>query len=567
MMASRISRPRSSAHASIFATLVASGALALACGTAAAPELGEAKQALACTTDETCTPSATPICAAGTCVADTCGNGKTYAAAEQCDDGANNDGDGCSATCQVEPGYTCVGQPSVCTIKCGDGVLAANEQCDDGNLADGDGCSASCKVEAGFSCSNPKLSVFYTRTTNTECYAVPNFETVNNTPPAGIPAARAVPGLSVWGSYRSRHVAGAGNFADVPTAWRSPTVMEWDPGNGIKTRMFGGFTNPGQTSRKIAANVAQGVSFDFGLGVASSIRATVPDTACGNNDDAPITYRIDSMSMCTPICVTPTLPASGTCVACNGDLGDANATAACGTVAHPFCPATGSCGKCTSNAECVGHAGGPVCNTTSGACGTACEVDADCADPKKWCNNPTAAPGGGTCAVKTANSDPLPAAAPINGTCTPAVGTRVCASGACDTDNKCGLLDGKACSGASAQDDCRTKCTSGVCGECASSTDCPAANPVCDTKTAKCGPKPVVDAGTDAKVPVVDAASPVIDSGTSSSSSTSGAAATGGELQGGSCSSAPNHTAASGVWLLGLVGLCAMARRRASRAA
>lgn len=27
---------------------------------------------------------------------------------EKCDDGNNNDGDGCSSTCQIESGYTCV---------------------------------------------------------------------------------------------------------------------------------------------------------------------------------------------------------------------------------------------------------------------------------------------------------------------------------------------------------------------------------------------------------------------------------------------------------------------------
>jgi cysteine-rich repeat protein len=37
-------------------------------------------------------------------------------AGEQCDDGNTASGDGCSATCQIEPCYTCTGQPSVCTL-------------------------------------------------------------------------------------------------------------------------------------------------------------------------------------------------------------------------------------------------------------------------------------------------------------------------------------------------------------------------------------------------------------------------------------------------------------------
>src|SRR5215217_7122707 len=43
-----------------------------------------------------------------------CGDGKVVTG-EGCDDGDRTGGDGCSATCQVEPGYACQGQPSVCT--------------------------------------------------------------------------------------------------------------------------------------------------------------------------------------------------------------------------------------------------------------------------------------------------------------------------------------------------------------------------------------------------------------------------------------------------------------------
>jgi cysteine-rich repeat protein len=34
---------------------------------------------------------------------------------EQCDDGGITPGDGCDADCQIEPGWTCEGEPSVCT--------------------------------------------------------------------------------------------------------------------------------------------------------------------------------------------------------------------------------------------------------------------------------------------------------------------------------------------------------------------------------------------------------------------------------------------------------------------
>jgi cysteine-rich repeat protein len=64
-----------------------------------------------------------------------CGDGNLNSG-EQCDDGNNIDGDGCSADCQREP-----------TLACGDGTLDPGEQCDDGNTVDGDGCRDNCTLE------------------------------------------------------------------------------------------------------------------------------------------------------------------------------------------------------------------------------------------------------------------------------------------------------------------------------------------------------------------------------------------------------------------------------------
>jgi cysteine-rich repeat protein len=59
-----------------------------------------------------------------------CGNG-VVESGETCDDGNEEDTDGCLTTCRW--------------ATCGDGHLRANvEECDDGNGADGDGCSATC---------------------------------------------------------------------------------------------------------------------------------------------------------------------------------------------------------------------------------------------------------------------------------------------------------------------------------------------------------------------------------------------------------------------------------------
>ncbi|MCB9650133.1 MAG: hypothetical protein H6730_26625 [Deltaproteobacteria bacterium] len=85
-----------------------------------------------------------------------CGDGRIEGG-EACDDGGTDDGDGCNASCQVESGWSCVGEPSMCTedpapAACGDGIVTAGEACDDGGTRDGDGCSATCLIEAGFEC-------------------------------------------------------------------------------------------------------------------------------------------------------------------------------------------------------------------------------------------------------------------------------------------------------------------------------------------------------------------------------------------------------------------------------
>ena len=88
-----------------------------------------------------------------TYIAATCGNGMT-GPGENCDDGNMANGDGCSSTCAVEPGYGCTtAAPSVCTLTCGNGTVNTGETCDDGNRTAGDGCSAVCQTEAGYVCS------------------------------------------------------------------------------------------------------------------------------------------------------------------------------------------------------------------------------------------------------------------------------------------------------------------------------------------------------------------------------------------------------------------------------
>ncbi|MFT5387380.1 MAG: cysteine-rich repeat protein [Candidatus Omnitrophota bacterium] len=100
-------------------------------------------------------------------LSDECGN-NVLEATENCDDGNNDAGDGCSDTCQIEfcgdstinnngtetcdDGNTTAGDGCNATCQeevCGDGVVNNNgaEFCDDGNIIAGDGCSETCQSE------------------------------------------------------------------------------------------------------------------------------------------------------------------------------------------------------------------------------------------------------------------------------------------------------------------------------------------------------------------------------------------------------------------------------------
>jgi cysteine-rich repeat protein len=80
---------------------------------------------------------------------------------EQCDDGNTENGDGCSESCQVEPGFQCSIPDYACVSlgACGDGIVNPyGERCDDGNAVGGDGCSADCTaIEPGYVCHTPGL--------------------------------------------------------------------------------------------------------------------------------------------------------------------------------------------------------------------------------------------------------------------------------------------------------------------------------------------------------------------------------------------------------------------------
>ncbi|HMI90254.1 MAG TPA: DUF4215 domain-containing protein, partial [Polyangiales bacterium] len=109
------------------------------------------------------------------CVPAPCGDG-VLQGAERCDDGkhctdrsvctnagqcagigdgscAARSSDGCSATCNLEPGFDCPDPGLPCLVaECGNGELEGLEACDDGDDQGNDGCSASCTVETFYRC-------------------------------------------------------------------------------------------------------------------------------------------------------------------------------------------------------------------------------------------------------------------------------------------------------------------------------------------------------------------------------------------------------------------------------
>jgi fibro-slime domain-containing protein len=87
-----------------------------------------------------------------------CGDGIIQQSTENCDDGNNLSGDGCSSSCVREAHWTCptVGKPCIHDVMCGDGMIEGTEACDDGNTNSGDGCAADCTLECGWECPGGK---------------------------------------------------------------------------------------------------------------------------------------------------------------------------------------------------------------------------------------------------------------------------------------------------------------------------------------------------------------------------------------------------------------------------
>jgi hypothetical protein len=134
---------------------------------------------------------------------------------------------------------------------------------------------------------------------------------------------------------------------------------------------------------------------------------------------------------------------------------------------------------------------------------SACTKDTDCS-AHQWCNESSA-----TCTAQFANGTPMPVDAPhtaptLNGVCTSAAGTLVCAAGVCDTsDNRCGYASGDGpCTSANGGVVCRSgdcsvdgKCIPasgcGVDADCSSNQWCNESSATCMARIANGGAIPV----------------------------------------------------------------------------
>lgn len=157
------------------------------------------------------------------------------------------------------------------------------------------------------------------------------------------------------------------------------------------------------------------------------------------------------------------------------------------------------CGYANGDGPCTVANQATVCRSgicgTSGVCTAAatCNGDADCTGGQ-WCLI-----SAHTCTPKIPNGGNLPndpghTSPVLNGTCTSSAGMLVCASGVCDTDNKCGFANGDGpCTAANGA----TLCRSGVCsvnllcmpaGGCNVDADCTGGT-WCDMEAHTCKPK------------------------------------------------------------------------------
>ncbi len=117
-----------------------------------------------------------------------CGDGLINQTSEVCDDGNDEPGDGCTASCdQVEVGWACPtpGKPCVYTVVCGDGRVAGTETCDFGKLGPNAACNERCQLQPGWSCPSPGYACVAGKCGDGILAGTEDCEFSGSTPPAG----------------------------------------------------------------------------------------------------------------------------------------------------------------------------------------------------------------------------------------------------------------------------------------------------------------------------------------------------------------------------------------------
>ena len=275
------------------------------------------------------------------------------------------------------------------------------------------------------------------------------------------------------------------------------------------------------SANNLAADIVDGTQVDTLSAAASDLILCGP-SGCKS------TCSVDSDCSASQFCNTQT--SSCTSKLANGTAiptVSGHTPALTGTCSAPVGTAVCTSGVCDTNDDKCGFANGDgactaqnaatVCRggacSSSGACMpiNGCLVDGDCS-ANQFCDTSifscTAKLGNGTAIPSISGHTPA-----LSGTCDASVGTAVCTSGVCDTnDNKCGLADGD---GTCNAQNGATVCRSGACsangtclaaGACAVDADCSSVQ-YCDTPTKTC----VAKVANGVAVPTVAGHSPTLD--------------------------------------------------------